>query len=426
MAAQTAARDGLKVILIEKKREPAVINRACTVLFYLRWVTPDGYLEPVTVEKSPDGARFHWPKLNFSVKYEGPLVPYSNAVWISPGGVKVFAFKDELFAYYFDKELMVEGLLKDALAAGVDFRPGTAAISAENTKSGVKVTVTDDRRSKAIEGGKCIAADGVNSKIVDSLGLNKKRKVFLPLVKGASFVMEGIDCPLTEARNGHLTWMFPDLPGGRFMLDPRDNGKWWVGQNWEILSKQPQYASWFRQAKVIRRAAFSATVRTPLYEPILENVIAIGDAASPIETWVQGSIACGYQAAKTLLRELSGRKASFEYLAWWQQAFYFNDPGYFKRVVAHHLLSWNQICSAEEINFIYRLYDNDRVVPTLELARYPEILKRRRPQLYDRIKKALATLMKNAEPVISAYPKDAVIFRDPEAHLKRWVTYPGY
>lgn len=426
MAAQVAARDGLKVILIEKKREPAVISRACTALYYLRWVTPDGYLEPVTVEKCPEGAWFHWPKLNLSVSYKGPLVPYSNAVWISPGGIKVFPFKDELFAYYFDKELMVEGLLRDALTAGVKILAGTAGVLAENTSSGVKVTVTDVRGSKTIEGGKCIAADGVNSKIVDSLGLNRRRKVFLPIVKGTSFIMEGVDCPLPEARNGHLTWMFPGLPGGRFMLDPRDNGKWWVGQNWETLSKQPEYAPWFRRAKVVKKLAFSATVRTPLRQPILGNVIAIGDAASPIETWVQGSIACGYMAAKAMLRELDGRKALPEYTAWWQQAFYFNDPGYFKRVVAHHLLSWNQVCSAEEVDFIYRLYENERVVPTLELARNPEILRSRRPELYERIKKALATLIKEAAPIISAYPRDAVIFRDPEAHLKRWVTYPGY
>jgi flavin-dependent dehydrogenase len=426
MAAQTAARDGLKVILIEKKKEPAVINRACTALCYLRWVTPDGYLEPVTVEKCPEGARFHWPKLNLTVPYKGPLVPYSNAVWISPGGIKVFPFKDELFAYYFDKELLIEGLLRESLAAGVDVRPGTAAVSAENTSSGVRVTVIDARGSKTVEGGKCIAADGVNSKIVDSVGLNQRRKIFLPLVKGASFVMEGVDCPLPEAKSGHLTWMFPDLPGGRFMLDPRDSGKWWVGQNWEIISKQPEFAPWFRRAKVVRRTAFSATVRTPLYEPVLGNIIAIGDAAAPIETWVQGSIACGYLAAKTMLRELDGRKALPEYLAWWQQAFYFNDPGYFKRVVAHHLLSWNKTCSAEEIDFIYRMYENERVVPTLELVRNPQPLKKLRPELYNRLRKALTTLLKDAGPIFSNYPSGAVIFRDPEAHLKRWVTYPGY
>jgi len=88
MAAKTAAEDGLKVLLIERKRDIPRINRACTSLFYLKWVCPDGYLEPVSVEACPDGTRFHFLKLGFSVDYSGPLVPYCNAIWISPVDIR--------------------------------------------------------------------------------------------------------------------------------------------------------------------------------------------------------------------------------------------------------------------------------------------------------------------------------------------------
>jgi len=46
MAAKTAAENGLKVLLIERKKELARINRACLQIFYLKWVCPDGYTEP--------------------------------------------------------------------------------------------------------------------------------------------------------------------------------------------------------------------------------------------------------------------------------------------------------------------------------------------------------------------------------------------
>jgi flavin-dependent dehydrogenase len=75
MAALTAARDGLNVLLMEKKQDIASIKRACTALFYLKWVCPDAYLEPVSVERLPACNRFHWNKLGFHLDYRGPLIP---------------------------------------------------------------------------------------------------------------------------------------------------------------------------------------------------------------------------------------------------------------------------------------------------------------------------------------------------------------
>ena len=33
--------------------------------------------------------------------------------------------------------------------------------------------------------------------------------------------------------------------------------------------------------------------------------------------------------------------------------------------------------------------------------------------------------MQLAAPTLAAYPPDAVVLRDPEAHLKRWPVYRG-
>jgi flavin-dependent dehydrogenase len=426
MAAKTAAEDGLKVVLIERKNNITRINRACTALFYLKWVCPDGYLEPVSVEACSGVTRFHFLKLGFSVDYSGPLIPYCNAVWISPSGYKVYPFKNELFSYYYDKEIFLSGLLSSAEKAGAEILSGTMALGAENTDDGVKIFVRNGSGEQTLEARRAIAADGVNSRIVDSLGLNEKRKVFLPLVKGNQIIVEGVQSTIPEQINSHLSFILPGVSGGRFAMDPRDGNKQIVAGNYKEVMAMPEYASWFRNLRVLGKTAFSATIRTPLLEPVCGNVIAIGDAATPIETWIQGAVACGYQAVKAIGKELSGRKGYEEYIAWWQQAFYFNDPGYFRRVVAHHTLTWNKMCTDEEVDYIHQVFQDQRVVPTLELARTPEVIKKDRPALYKKVKTTISTLMKGVEPVLAAYPAESVIYGDPDACLKRWPRYPGY
>ncbi|UCG54992.1 MAG: FAD-dependent monooxygenase, partial [Dehalococcoidia bacterium] len=279
MAAKTAAEDGFKVVLIERKRNITEITRACTALFYLKWVCPDGYLEPVSVETHPDRTCFHFLKLGFSIDYSGPLVPYCNVIWISPGGYKVYTFKNEIFSYYFDKEIFLAELLTSAQKAGAEIMSETIGLGAENTSDGVKVRVRTKSGEQTLEARKAIAADGVSSRIVDSLGMNEKRKVFLPLVKGNQIVAEGVESTITEQINSHLSFTMPSLTMGRFAIDPRDGNKQLIGGNYRQVMAIPEYTSWFRNMRVVKKTAFSATIRTAIREPIVGNVIAIGDAA---------------------------------------------------------------------------------------------------------------------------------------------------
>ena len=74
---------------------------------------------------------------------------------------------------------------------------------------------------------------------------------------------------------------------------------------------------------------------------LLGNVV-VGDAGAPVETWIHGTVACGYQAVKTIEKELNGQKGYLEYIDWWQKAFAFNDPRYWK---VAGVFSLNQICT---------------------------------------------------------------------------------
>jgi flavin-dependent dehydrogenase len=427
-AARVAAERGLKVVLLERRRDPDNITRACTALFYLRWVCPDGYLEPVSVEALPSGGRFRFPKLSYAVDYTGPLVPYTYVLWISPSGYKVGPYQNDLFAYYFDKGLLIKGMYEDARRAGVEIRLEASGMAAENTRTGVKVTVQEKGVTKVLEAGKVIAADSINSRIVESLGLNKGRPVFIPNIGGPQYVMEGVETGFPEQHLGHLSWTVPSLEGGRFMTDVRDGGKYLVGGgtgSLEAIKADKRFASWLANAKLVKKTAFAATVRMPLRNPVAGNVLVIGDAASSVETWVQGAIACGFQAARAIANELSGRKGYEEYTAWWQQAFYCNDPGYFKRVVAHHVFTWDKVCTDEEVDYIFKAMEGRKVVPTLALALDPSPIKGR-PELYKRVKTGLPKMLKDIAPLLKAYPPEAAIYQDPDAYLKGWPEYKGY
>jgi len=423
MAARTAAENGLKVLLIERKKDITKINRACLQIFYLKWVCPDGYIEPVKIEFSPDKSRLHFPVPGCYVDYNGPLKPYRNAMWISPSGYLVYPFKNELFGFFIDKEHLLAGLLTSAEKIGVEVITGVMALGAENTADGVKISVRTESGEEILEAKKAIAADGVNSRIADSLGLNQKRQVFIPRAQGVAYVMEGVAPTIPEHETAWLSPIIPSMTGGLTGIGLMSGEAKWVLRGYQGFMKIPEYRSWFRNARVVKKTAFSATVRTPIREPVDGNVMIIGDAASPVETWIQGAIACGYQAAKAILKELNGQKGYPEYIAWWQKAFFFNDPRYFERIIKNRALS--VICSDEEVDYIFQLFQDKRVVPTLAIARNPELIKDERPDLYKKIRFNLDEMMKKIEQLQATYPPDSKIFKEPNAHLDPWHSYPS-
>jgi flavin-dependent dehydrogenase len=423
MAAKTAAENGLKVLLVERKKELTKINRACLQIFYLKWVCPDGYIEPVKIELSPDKTRLHFPVPGCYVDYTGPLKPYCNAIWISPSGYRVYPFKNELFGFFYDKEHLLAGLLASAEKAGAEVITGAMALGVENTAEGVKISVRTKSGEETLEAKKAIAADGVNSRIVDSLGLNQKRQVFNPKAHGVAYVMEGVEPTIPGHETAWLSVKIPGKTAHKIGIGLMPGDAKWVTEGYQYLMKVPEYTPWFRHARVVKKMAFAATVRTPIREPVAGNVMIIGDAATPIETWIQGAIACGYQAVKAILKELNGQKGYLEYIAWWQKAFFFNDPRYFNiRIVTPAL---NRVCSDEEVDYIYKLFQDKRVVPTLAIAKNQELIKDERPELYQKIKTSLGEMLKELEPLLATYPPDSTIFKEPDSHLEPWHSYPS-
>jgi len=401
MAAKTAAEDGLKILLIERKKEITEINRLCGQWTSINFsvsgepIKKYGYLEPISLEVGTDKNRVHFPALGFSIDYNGPIRPYMRWIHFSPSGYRIHREKEGmLFGFFWEKESLLAGLLSEAEKVGAEVWPETLALGAENTPDGVKVRVRTKSGEQTLEARRAIAADGTSSRIVDSLGLNEKRKLL-----GSSdamggvvgYVLEGIE---TEFRlNSWLQFTIPELSRPNFwmfMVAGDRNTLGVVGGGSEIVDKfmkLPFYEPWFRHARVVKKMATAmGSVRTPIMEPAAGNVLIIGDAAALIETTNPGAIACGYQGAKATLKELNGQKGYPEYIKWWQKSFETNLPEYGKAAARFYAI--NGVCSNEEVDYLYRLAQDQVGLPTTLVARNLERIKSERPELYERLKKA--------------------------------------
>jgi len=401
MAAKTGAEDGMKVVLVEQKRNITEINRTCLQEFYIRKLSAakakyhgDGYIEPVSLEVNEDNYRFHYPGPGFSLDYTGPLKPYYNMIEVSPSKYVIYSTKDNLRSFFYQKEAFLAGLLASAQKAVAEILPETIGVGAENTPDGVKVLVRGKTGEQTLEAKTAIAADGINSTIVDSLGLNKKRQVLSPRGIGmVGYELEGVEtdlprfsvvCFCIPSINRLMTIIMGQLAGDTTVVM---SGTEEVLQK---LMKRPNFAPWFRHAQMVKKTAVVMGAKygilTPIGEPVEGNVVIVGDAGATFETWIQGAVASAYMAVKAIEKELNGQKGYPEYIDWWQKAFYFNNPDYLRSVFGMFNLANAWTCD-EDVDYVYSLFQDKVGMPQAIIKENLELIKEGRPELYERLKK---------------------------------------
>jgi digeranylgeranylglycerophospholipid reductase len=415
MAAKTATEAGLKVLLIERKRNITETNRACLQIFYTNKLTRivggsergephvNGYIEPVSVEVESEKTRFHFPVPGFSIDYTGPLRPYLNHIELSPSGYQIYRYKlnDRPWAFNYDKDVFLTDLLDSAKKAGAEIWPETLALGAENAKDGVTVQVRRKSGEETLNARTVIAADGLQSRIVDSLGLNKMRQPFgAPSWSMLHYIVEGIETGLPGS--AYLSWTIPSInPEGYIAI-----GMWSENRNvmtaisssslsletvYDNFMNDPRYAHMFRNAQIVKKEAFvlPRPMLTPIMEPVAGNVVIVGDAGVNVETWIQGAVACGYQAVKAIKKELNGQRGYPEYIAWWQHAFHCtNNISTVLNRIANYL-PLPKICSDEEIDYIYSLFHGRLGIPETLIVNNLELIKEDRPELHEKLSKGV-------------------------------------
>ena len=208
---------------------------------------------------------------------------------------------------------------------------------------------------------------------------------------GAGFVqyiMEGVETDFPES--SWLSWAIPSLnPSGNIFMGLSAENRHTLSAPATLIGKfinDPRYAHMFRHARVVKKEGFTlGRMFGPIREPVAGNVVVVGDAGAPIETWIQGAVASAYMAVKAIEKELNGQKGYPEYIAWWQQAFAFNTPEYAKTISV--LFALHAVCSDDDIDYIYKLFQGRIGIPVMLVARNMELIKKERPELYEKLTK---------------------------------------
>ena len=336
MAAVKAAEKGMKVLVVEKKKDMCEELKTMGNSFRVKNPINGEFL---TVEPGEGKSIVHFHNSNFDLEYSGKLIPTYNMYAFSNAGYCVRQTrKDRPMTYAYNMGTLTKDLKEKAEKAGASFMTGTVALASEDTATGVRVQVKKEGKTSWIEADRLIAADGLNSRLAEATGFNKNRPVMIrgPVLET---VFENGDFPYPP---GLAFVLGKDMLGGRgfLLVYPHASGEksLTVIVNTRFPANLPlditnhftqksKFASWFKYARPVHHTAAVVTVRQPAVVPYLGNVLFIGDAAAYGETLVPGAIRTGFHAADAVQKELKGEKGFEEYTEFWQSNFEFvNNP----------------------------------------------------------------------------------------------------
>jgi flavin-dependent dehydrogenase len=341
MAAKVAGENGLSVALLERKENITEIQRSCATMFAIE----DEYYFGERMYFNEKQHRFVFPVTGFSIPYHGPYKCfYSWHIYTSDGEhyIKLGDYDANVkkgsaarLSVTYSKVELLKGLLKDAEKSGVKVFPGTNVI-AHRRVGDVNQIITAE--GKKFHGIFTIAADGINSRLMKILDLNKERK-FYGTIQGVSRYMTGLDLPHPEAiifpQIFHKKTQYPVM----IWVEPSPYGEdehlVYIGgaSHPEIDYKEElnrfvsdsPFSKWFVNAVGGREHAHVANIWSPAPTPFKDNVLVVGDAGWTVEAECTGSMMCGVKAANAIAEALREGKPNREgvknYIEWWQRHF---------------------------------------------------------------------------------------------------------
>ncbi len=404
MAAKTAAELGLKVALIEKRKDIACITRACCQQFIM-----DDNFQGDTI-KIEHGKVF-FTHNGFAVDYDGPLLNVTDKYFVSPGGHTIhFSNNDKSpIVVKFDKGLLLQGLWDHCMQQGVTLLPGVRVSGATDTGKGIEMTLAGGGGTETIKARKLLIAEGVNAKTAGRLGLNIDRTHFATALCTLS-VLEGIRDfePATLKSYMGVAYqsfapliMGPCLEGSdlRYLviIGNQNRKPDQIYQN--ILTKSP-LAALFANARIVKKTACMATAYSSLRVPYRDNVLVIGDAAAYVEVETQGAMTCGFQAGSAVAQEIEGQRGFAKYTRWWQDSFEFNSDDYLQVAQGFALVP---TYIDDELDYLFALIEDETLEGSFNqyksprlmwsaILRYQDRIAQERPELHEKINSKNLTL----------------------------------
>lgn len=351
MAARTAARDGLKVLLVEKHKLVSA-RRLCSRLLRLGKggfgtdKIPADINRRVTVSIEIDkGRSIIRPKnlpADAEIEYTGTWGPCFNDTWLSPSGRRLSREQEDLTitGFVVDKDTLLQGIVAEACDAGCELRVGTRCIQMEDGPDGVTAKLKSGSTTDTVYARRAIVADGSFSPLLEQLGFNEGRAEARMRLKFLTLVLDRVDAPLLDRHR--LKFALPSVHSGYMTLGQWPPGMFQLGASTvagssvnlpsvldKLMTDSP-YAEWFRNTKLVKRIGCNMDLRPPVYEPAQGNVICVGDNAAYAEAAIKGAIGMGYQAAKSTHTALDGYDGNVGYNDFWHHAVNYFSPEYRK------------------------------------------------------------------------------------------------
>lgn len=374
MAANTMASQQLRIALIERRRDISQWRRADCMMFY---GLEGGFLgEDLKVALG----RVTFSRNKFEVRYRGGLYPLYHWRVLSPGGHRIDFSSREPIAAVFDKGILLSGLVDESERLGVSIYTGASGVMVENSNRGAQVLIKDRAGRRWLKARRVIAADGVNSRMAESIGLNANR-LFMGRFKVVQYVMEGVDNPYPNSwvqAYGRSVSPFAPL---HFLQTVHGEGLQKLGairpapgnpeEDLKAFMKRGPYASWFGGARIVYKMGVTVKAFMPLQQPVMGNVLAIGDAAAFAEVENQGGLMCGYRAGLAMVKELQGGSGVEEYVNWWKSSFEFLNPE-IHRISQGYAI--NPYYEDDEIDYLFSLVEGERIEGTINQYKIPRLL----------------------------------------------------
>ncbi len=362
MAARTAAEEGLKVALLERKKDIPKIHRTCGGAMN---VNEPSFGEIVRYDE--ERGEFHFQNTGFTVQYHGPFQNLFGFNLYSPGGRRLEfgdfprLRKDEKKnrrGVAISKEVLLRTLLEQSERLGVSIFPNTNVCGVIKDKTEV---IVESDGGKTFSGTFVVAADGINSRIARVLKLNKKR-LFFGTTRDVSIEIEGIDCPDPDGFLFMVTprgvySMMPMATENRYLITAsthrRDESP--VDLMNYFVYEDPTFSQWYKKSKVLQHAmACVVTVMSPLEKPFEDNVLLIGDACWRREISNLGALCTGWKAGKSIAKALKEKKLNEEgvkdYLNWYQEHYY--DPQGARKQTGRNVFEY---LAPEDIDYLAEL-----------------------------------------------------------------------
>jgi len=416
-AAKWAAKKGLKVALVEKRKDVSKITRYCSehiildkgyngdTIEVLPGAPPGGpnRIVPENNKNKIRSVTFGW-----EIDYTGPLCPCLDKYYYS-ADLKHnahYAWPDRSpIAWKYDKGALQQQLLDAAVGLGVELISETTCYGAVDGPDGVELKCVRGGKRFRLKARKLIAADGASSQVAQYLGINDGRMYFTsaPVV---ALYMSGVKnyspnewvgfwgqcygtiyAPLLgTGPAGHFDWADLILVG---TLDKKPM------ELFDFFTKKSPVAWMFENAKVERMHSCTTKAYAPLKTPYRGNCLIIGDAAAFVEVQAQGALNCGYWAAEAVAQELDGKSGFEQYGRTWLETFEFNDDWMMQVTTGYALIPYY---TDEQVVYLFSLldgmtmngswsqYDSPRMM-WAAIHKHDERIQQERPDIWEKIQK---------------------------------------